>query len=125
MLEALTLTGSQALSPFRRDRLLARLRGIEPRVIEVHAAWQYYVWLSSPLDDGGRARLAALLDDGEPQAPAPEGCDVWVVPRLGTVSPWASKATDIARNCGFEAVRRLERGMRYSLVVREAGLVGQ
>ena len=124
MLEALTLPGSQALSSFRRERLLARLRAIEPRVADVHAAWQHFAWLSAPLDADARARLAALLDDGEPPAGAPEGCAVWVVPRLGTVSPWASKATDIARNCGFDAVRRLERGVRYTLVVREAGLVG-
>ncbi len=62
-----------------------------------------------------RDRLAALLTYGEPfEAPPKAGPEVVVTPRLGTVSPWASKATDIAHNCGL-ALRRVERVTEYRL----------
>ncbi len=45
----------------------------------------------------------------------PDGLDIIVLPRLGTISPWSSKATDIAHNCGLAAVSRIERGVTYTL----------
>ncbi len=41
-----------------------------------------------------------------------------VVPRPGTISPWSSKATDIARNCGLAPVKRVERGIGYRIATR-------
>src|SRR6185503_16388631 len=58
--------------------------------------------------------LGRLLRYGEP-APAGGGRVLVAVPRLGTISPWSSKATDIARRCGLEAIRRVERGIAWSL----------
>ena len=55
-------------------------------------------------------------------APA-KSLELLVIPRLGTISPWASKATDIAHNCGLDAVRRIERGVRY-VITPERGLLG-
>jgi phosphoribosylformylglycinamidine synthase len=69
------------------------------------------------------ARLAQLLDDGgqsPPAAAALESAQLWqllVVPRPGTISPWSSKATDIAHVCGLEAVQRIERGILYTLAL--------
>ncbi len=60
-----------------------------------------------------RARLDALLDYGDAADAAANGAAFLVVPRLGTISPWASKATDIAHNTGLTAVRRIERGTLY------------
>jgi phosphoribosylformylglycinamidine synthase len=116
----LALDGPGALSAFRASGLLARIRSIEPAAEHLHARHVHFVHTRGPLDEHERARLAALLDYGEPAA-TPEGRPAaqWlVVPRLGTVSAWASKATDIARNCGLDRVLRIERGTRYSLTAR-------
>ncbi len=115
----LRLRGCPALSPFRRDRLLARLPGVR----ELHAELQHFVALDGDLDASERKVLAELLDYG-PRAerePVPRGEQVIIGPRLGTVSPWASKATDIARACGLTRVRRIERGVLYTLVSAAAG----
>ena len=58
-------------------------------------------------------RLEALLDYGDPAKADAEGTEFLTVPRLGTISPWASKATDIVHNCGIDAVERIERGVSY------------
>ena len=119
------LPGSPALSEFRLARLLERLRAIDDRVAAVTASFDHYIWADPALTADESQRLAALLDDGAAQ-PAPasaQGQAVHVLPRLGTVSPWASKATDIARNCGLTAVRRIERGIVYRVQARR-GMLG-
>ena len=114
----LRLGGCPALSPFRRERLLVRL----PHVRQLHAEFQHFVSLESELDESELALLRQLLDygpsadslDAELSAAA-DGEPVIVGPRLGTVSPWASKATEIARICGLSKVRCIERGVLYRL----------
>jgi phosphoribosylformylglycinamidine synthase len=109
----LRLRGCPALSPFRRERLLERL----PNVRELHAEFQHFVCLDRELSAAERAILEQLLDDGpRVDTDLPGGEQVIVGPRLGTVSPWASKATDIARACGLDAVRLIERGILYCVV---------
>src|SRR5690606_33062894 len=87
---------------------------------------EHYVCTDAALTPQAQDKLAQLLDYG-PAAQAPaEGKNTLVLrvfPRLGTVSPWASKATDIAHNCGLPAVRRIERGVRY-LITPARGLLG-
>jgi phosphoribosylformylglycinamidine synthase len=80
----------------------------------------HWVWTEAPLTAADRERFAALLTYGEP-AGAAEG-ELIVVTRFGTVSPWASKATDIARNCGL-ALQRVERVVEYRLQTK-SGLLG-
>jgi len=114
------LDGPGALSAFRARGLLARVQAVVPAAVSLHAQHVHFVYTRGALDAHERARLAALLDYGEPAAPA-EGDPAaqWlVVPRLGTISPWASKATDIAHNCGLARVLRIERGTRYRLQVK-------
>lgn len=114
----LTIPGRSALSTFRRDRLLARLREAVD-VTAIAAAHVYFVALQRPLTDAEDGRLRVLLD-AESALPLPEsGRMALVVPRLGTQSPWSSKATDIARICGLDAVERIERGTVYRLGVAE------
>ncbi len=113
----LALDGPSALSAFRSAQLLARLQASAPQIAAVRARYVHFVHASAPLSSDDRARLAGLLDYGEPfdlrdERGAPT---LLVVPRLGTVSPWASKATDIAHNCGLSAIRRIERGTRFSI----------
>lgn len=121
----LVLQGPGAASPFRQAQLLARLRAIEPAVTGVEAAYLHFVALAAPLDAQARTRLESLLDYGAVLACAPgddESLRVVVVPRVGTTSPWSSKATDIARNCSLPQVCRLERGIAYRLAGRGSAL---
>ncbi|MGZ8273512.1 MAG: phosphoribosylformylglycinamidine synthase [Burkholderiaceae bacterium] len=112
------LAGPSALSSFRSERLLARIRGVEPRAQAVEARYVHFVHVTRPLEDHEEARLAALLTYGDP-APAERAgaAQFLVVPRLGTISPWASKATDIAHNTGLAAVLRVERGTLFSVLL--------
>ena len=110
----LRLRGSPVLSPFRAEQALARLRAVAPAVTHVYAEYWHFADLSGPLSEAQQQVLERLLRYG-PRLPeeAPAGHLFLVVPRPGTRSPWSSKATDIARHCGLEAVRRLERGTAW------------
>ena len=121
MSEHFLLPGPPALSGLRRDRLLQRLKAIDSRVDAVEADQVFLVWAERPLTEAEHTRLRALLDS-PPQPARPAATPLWVVPRLGTVSPWASKATDIARNCGL-ALRRVERVTEFILSLK-SGLLG-
>jgi phosphoribosylformylglycinamidine synthase len=114
--------GGNALSTFRAQGLLARLAALNPRIVGVGARHVHWVWSDAPLDRGAQDKLAALLTYGDAVAPA-EGALVVVMPRLGTVSPWASKATDIAHNCGLASIHRVERVSEFRLAVK-SGLLG-
>jgi phosphoribosylformylglycinamidine synthase len=113
--------GGNALSDFRAQALLARLQEVSGRIVGVSARAVHWVWTEAPLTAADRERFAALLTYGEP-AGAAEGELIVVTPRVGTVSPWASKATDIARNCGL-ALKRVERVVEYRLQTK-SGLLG-
>jgi phosphoribosylformylglycinamidine synthase len=114
--------GGNALSTFRAQALLAGLAGTNPRITGVSARHVHWVCSEAMLDGASRDKLAALLTYGDPPAGADEGTLVLVMPRLGTVSPWASKATDIAHNCGL-ALRRVERVTEFRLTLK-SGLLG-
>ena len=117
-LHLLHFEGSDALPAFRAQALLARLQAACPRVTAVAARHVHWAAFDAPPQAAEVDRLAALLDDGpRAAAPAPGEC-VLVMPRLGTVSPWASKATDIARNCGLD-LRRVERVTEYRLTLEK------
>ena len=114
MSEILQLRGARALSQFRLAKLLASLQKVAPGVRGVAAEYRHFVDCERAPGAAERAVLERLLGYGD----APEqarGIEVLVVPRLGTLSPWSSKATDIARNCGLSAVRRIERGTLFHI----------
>ncbi len=114
--------GGNALSAFRAQALLPRLQAVQPRITAIHARHVHWVWSDHALAGGERDKLEALLRYGDPYAGAADGALLVVAPRLGTVSPWASKATDIAHNCGL-AVRRVERVTEFRLALK-GGLLG-
>ncbi|NBU89707.1 MAG: phosphoribosylformylglycinamidine synthase, partial [Betaproteobacteria bacterium] len=120
----LTLTafdGGRALSDFRARSLLEALRGVDPAIEAVSARFVHWVASDVALPPPVHAQLAALLDYGDPAEQVADGASlILVMPRAGTVSPWASKATDIAHNCGF-AIRRVERVTEFHLQ-RKKGL---
>jgi phosphoribosylformylglycinamidine synthase len=113
-----SLAGPGALSAFRAARLLQRLQAVDSNVSAVSAQYVHFVHATRALDAGEEARLKALLDYGDPAALASDGVHLLVVPRLATISPWASKATDIAHNTGLSAVHRIERGTRYTVALK-------
>jgi phosphoribosylformylglycinamidine synthase len=114
--------GGNALSAFRAQGLLARLVRACPRITSVSARHVHWVWSDAPLSRTAEDTLGALLTYGEPADPAAQGTLVVVMPRLGTVSPWASKATDIAHNCGL-TIHRVERVTEFRLQL-QGGLFG-
>jgi len=107
----LCFSGAPALSAFRRDRLIKALSSVESSVDDISADYFYLVSAAS-VSETDREKLFALLDsDGEFHAK--QGHGLFVVPRLGTRSPWSSKATDILHNCGLGEIARVERGTRH------------
>ncbi|MEW5972214.1 MAG: phosphoribosylformylglycinamidine synthase [Pseudomonadota bacterium] len=111
----LILPGRSALSAARLDKLLADLRRDEPRIEGVAAQFVHFVDLESALTDGERDLLGSVLDYGSGEVIGHRDAQFVVIPRPGTISPWASKATDIAHNCGLSKVHRIERGILYTL----------
>jgi phosphoribosylformylglycinamidine synthase len=110
----LQIAGPPALSGFRIAKLLDRLGALEPAVTGLTARFMHFAELAQPLSAPEREVLAELLSYGpRMEAPAEAGECVLVVPRAGTISPWSSKATDIARVCGLAGVQRIERGIEY------------
>ena len=112
-----TVPGGAALSSFRATGVLARLRVVAPQVSSVAARYVHWVASDEALDPVTTSTVERLLTYGEPFGGVPEAPHaalVVVAPRLGTLSPWASKATDIAHSCGV-AVRRVERVTEYHL----------
>jgi phosphoribosylformylglycinamidine synthase len=111
----LEIAGPPALTDFRLEKLLATLRPAAPRLTGLQAWFVHYVDPARDLEPRERQALDALLDYGPARpARAPAAPVLWVVPRLGTISPWSSKATDIAHACGLGVVRRIERGTAWS-----------
>lgn len=113
--------GSNAISAFRVQQLLPRLQAIHDRIDAIFARYVHLVASDTDPSESDRAKLAALLTYGEPYLE--EGCNstsvrVVVTPRFGTVSPWASKATDIAHNCGL-SVHRVERLVEYHIRLKD------
>jgi phosphoribosylformylglycinamidine synthase len=122
----LILPGSNALSAFRSQRLLTQLQAVAPTIAAVQARFYHFIDASSPLSTEDTERLAAMLTYGEPVPSTQyEGVteEYFVIPRLGTISPWASKATDIAHNCGMSHIHRIERGVAYTVVLK-SGILG-
>ncbi|MBC7609118.1 MAG: phosphoribosylformylglycinamidine synthase, partial [Polaromonas sp.] len=122
--------GINALSDFRAQRILPQLQAIESKIVGINARFVHLVATEAPPPEALKTQLAALMTYGEPcPAAAGKAADkvLFIVsPRFGTVSPWASKATDIAHNCGL-AVKRIERITEYRIVLKSglAGLFGK
>ena len=117
----LSIPGESALPAFRIAKLLSLLRQFAPELAGIDALYFYFVRVDPSLTDEVRRALRDLLPaDGTALSDATghrtaglAGDDLLTVPRLGTVSPWSSKATDIAQVCGLLGVQRIERAVRW------------
>ena len=110
----LILRGAPALSPFRSTKLLETLQKAIPEVSGVFADYQHFIQANDALSEHDLTVLKKLLTYGPRlQEGIESGSLFLVVPRPGTISPWSSKATDIAHNCGLADIQRIERGIAY------------
>jgi phosphoribosylformylglycinamidine synthase len=121
-----SLFGAPALSQFRLDELLRTLKTQDSRIAALKSRWIHFIDTSRRLSDSELDVLGKLLTYGSLAPPSdasdreqskqqPQDHKILVTPRVGTESPWSSKATDILHVCGLDAVRRVERGTVYSL----------
>ena len=109
-----SLLGASALSQFRLDKLLYALQARDGRVTGISARFMHFADTARSLNENELEILGKLLTYGPAsQQHVERGQRLLVTPRMGTVSPWSSKATDIAHVCGLDSVRRLERGTLY------------
>ncbi|NMM39153.1 MAG: phosphoribosylformylglycinamidine synthase [Glaciimonas sp.] len=123
----LILPGSNALSAFRTQRLLSQLHTVDADIIAITGRFTHFIDAGRAVSQDDTNRLQALLTYGEPFSAAhltdKESEEFFVIPRFGTISAWASKATDIAHNCGMAHIKRIERGVAYRVQLK-SGLLG-
>ena len=105
------LRGASALSLFRIQKLAQKAAALGLPQAEIASEYWYFVSSPAPLDAAQTEKLQALLSAVRVDTPAAGQSLFLVTPRIGTISPWSSKATDIAHNCGLDGVERIERGM--------------
>jgi len=114
------LRGAPALSDFRVNKLLDQCAQLQLPVTEIYAEFSHFAQLNDELATNEAKVLQQLLTYGPTiEEHEPEGLFYLVTPRPGTISPWSSKSTDIAHNCGLTKVERLERGMAYYVIVED------
>ncbi|MDP2250742.1 MAG: phosphoribosylformylglycinamidine synthase, partial [Hydrogenophaga sp.] len=124
-----TFDGGNAISDFKVQQLLPRLAALSDKITGLSARFVHLAAFDGEPDAATVARVGELLTYGEPATEAHTKLEaagapaLLVMPRLGTVSPWASKATDIARNCGLQ-LRRVERATEYRIQMA-SGLLGK
>ncbi|MDJ0711434.1 MAG: phosphoribosylformylglycinamidine synthase [Woeseiaceae bacterium] len=112
----LELPGQAALSDFRLAKLTRSLKRADERIQSVEARYAYFIATCDSPTKKDSSRLDALLLSGDQPVKFARGArSLYVVPRPGTISPWSSKATDIARACDLDVVERIERGICYGL----------
>ena len=114
------LAGRAALSAARATRALAKVKSRVPAATGLGARWTHLVAVARPLTAPEQAQLEQMLAYGPSDATAAVAlvagaATIWVAPRLGTTSPWSSKATDIAHVCGLTCVTRIERAIAYTV----------
>ena len=126
------LSGASSLSAFRRQKLLANLQRRVASITSVVAEYVHFAEVDGLLSDQDYVTLTALMAYGPSEQKVPtEGALLLVLPRPGTISPWSSKATDIAHNCGLQNIVRVERGVAYyvqsdcELTEQQSGLLAE
>ena len=105
------LRGASALSLFRIQKLAQKAAALGLPQAEIASEYWYFVSSPAALDAAQTEKLQALLSAVRVDTPAAGQSLFLITPRIGTISPWSSKATDIAHNCGLDGVERIERGM--------------
>ncbi len=110
----LHLAGPAAETAFRLDKLRRQLHDRIAAISDIAVRYEHFVHIQRGLETAEFKVLQAILHYGVDDEHQPQGMRLHVIPRIGTISPWASKATDIAQICGLP-VHRIERGKVYEL----------
>ncbi|MDO5677817.1 MAG: hypothetical protein Q4G35_09975, partial [Propionibacteriaceae bacterium] len=113
--ELLLVPGGAALPSFRAEAILARLRQVAPQVTGVTARDVFLVASTDHLSPKDATAVAEVLTTDNPAVELDGGATIVIAPRLGTISPWSTQATEVLRNCGLTAVERVERVREYAL----------
>ncbi|MCX4025540.1 phosphoribosylformylglycinamidine synthase [Endozoicomonas sp. SM1973] len=122
----LELRGTPALSDFRRQKLLQKLKQLHPETTDIYAEYIHLVDLAEPLSVKEQTVLTKLLTYGPNiKEHHTQGERLLIIPRPGTISPWSSKATNIAHNCGLQKIKRVERGVAYFITTNHPLNKGQ
>ncbi|NOT16401.1 MAG: phosphoribosylformylglycinamidine synthase, partial [Methylotenera sp.] len=112
--QMISLRGSAALSPFRIEKIQTKLRETCPNIGHVYAEFWHFTWVDGALTTQQQETLKQILTYGPTmQAEESVGEMILALPRVGTISPWASRATDIVQHCGIPQAQRVERGIAY------------
>lgn len=114
------LRGSSALSDYKLDKLVLALRQAQVEVGGISTAYVHLVDCKEALTDGQKEVLGKILTYGPASCEHEDQGELFlVVPRIGTISPWATKATNIAHNCGLTNIHRIERGIAYYITAKD------
>ena len=111
--------GSTALSSYRQQRLIDRFKQYQLPIISIQASYQYLIWTDLPISPTQSEQIEQLLNLPKTSISLKGGSSFYVIPRIGTISPWASKATEIAKLCNLPLLR-LERGVEYQYISQKA-----
>ena len=109
----LILQGCNALSKFRINKLLSSVQAYTPEIISIQTRFIHFINENKTLNKKELAQLGELLNYGETYNSSTKNSQLVVIPRLGTISPWSSKASDIIHNSGLTKITRIERGVIY------------
>ena len=111
-----THQGTAAYSEFRLSKLIDQLKSDVADLVGLNARYIHFIESKDPLSAGELSSLERLLDYGSSTDDLVDAIRFWSVPRIGTISPWSTKATDIAHHCGLDQVVRIERGVEWQLL---------
>jgi phosphoribosylformylglycinamidine synthase len=122
----LSLRGSAALSPFRLSKILDSLYSSAPNISHIYAEYFHFVFSNGELTGDQQSALQQILSYGPKGiSEVPAGELFLVIPRIGTISPWASRATDIAKNCGLSNIKRIERGIAFYVTSEDGEVLSE
>ena len=110
-----THRGGAAYSEFRLSKLASQISEYVPGLTALNARYIHFIDSQRPLTDADFNKLDQLLDYGVQPLDLDEVVKFWIVPRLGTISPWSTKASDIVHHCGLKAIGRIERGVEWQI----------
>ena len=112
--------GPASHSPFKLESLLRRLQSIDQNIDDLGARFIHLIDSKNDPDEEQDRILDSILEYG-PDWPfgTDEGFKVFTLPRFGTTSPWSSKATDIAKVCGLTSIEKIERGVVFTLALKD------
>jgi phosphoribosylformylglycinamidine synthase len=113
------IPGARAVSAFRIEKLLPRLQACLPALTGIEARYMHFLQCREALTEGELRVVQHLLDYGERMDTDPGNIQLLVTPRMGTQSPWSSKATDILKHCGMASVTRVERGTAWTFITAD------